>query len=232
MSFPTLGDFPDALPASFFSLCSTPPQAGFYLARVDGLWALCHSGEKPFFVDFASAYYRHRGGTEFLPKAFKGMVGAHLFDGTAGWARDSWLLAYRGFKLTLCERHPALFVLLEQAVQQARRLPLTAAVAERITVIFGESADVLCARASDFDAVYLDPMYPQREKSAKVKKDMQILHALLATDANNGDALLCAAQMGGANRIVVKRPKGAPFLADKKPHHSLHAPNTRFDIYV
>lgn len=210
--FPVLHNTPEHCLKTAFSCHETAPENAYYLAQIDGQWSLCHSQDKqPFTIDFSSTYYRHRGGTEYLPKAFKGMAGGTIFDATAGWARDSWLLAYRGFQMTLCERHPALFIMLKQGIAQAQTLPLTAEVAARMNIVFGEAANLLRARASEFDAVYLDPMYPQREKSAKVKKDMQILHALLADHVNNGDDLLLAAQEGGAKRIIVKRPKGAPY---------------------
>lgn len=188
--------------------------------------------QKPVHIDFSDAYYRHRGGTEYLPKAFKHMAGGSILDATAGWARDAWLLAYRGFHLTLCERHPALYLLLQQGIAHAQQIAITADVAARLQVEYEESEQYIHRNGANFDAIYLDPMYPQREKSAKVKKDMQILHELMTPYPNNGDSLLLAARESGCPRIVVKRPQGAPFLANLTPHHSLNAPNTRFDIYL
>lgn len=183
----------------------------------------------PLTIDFASAYYRARGGSEHLPKTLRGMAGAHVADATAGWARDAWLLAYRGFRVTLIERQPLLFTLLEQGIVRAQAESATAAVAARMDVVCADSSDYLAAR--HFDAVYLDPMYPVREKKSKVKKDMQILHVLLGDVANDHDALLSGARHSARRRVIVKRPQSAPYLAQARPDWQIHAPNTRFDIY-
>lgn len=218
-----------------FDILDAAPPAGFYLAQNgQGLWQLCGAEIAPQSIDFSTAYYRHRGGTEYLPKAFKGMAGGRILDATAGWARDAWLLAYRGFEVRLCERNPYLYVLLKQGIEQAQQQALTAAVAARLSLSYGDSRNLLAAAAS-FDAVYLDPMYPKRQKSAKVKQDMQVLQALLGEDsADQADnaALLQAALAGGCARVVVKRPAAAAPLGELRPHHSIHAPNTRFDVYL
>lgn len=226
------------LPADLqaFELMASPPDSGFYLTQnPQGLWQLCQAGQKPLLIDFSSAHYRHRGGTEYLPKAFKGMSGASILDATAGWGRDAWLLAYRGFHLCLCERNPYLYVLLKQGIEQAKQLPLTAAVANRMRIIHDDSRQFLAAHGREFDAIYLDPMYPQRQKSAKVKKEMQILHELLGADAGeqaDNAELLQTALHSGCAKIVVKRPQTAAALAALAPHHSIEAPNTRYDVYL
>lgn len=231
-----LGSYPPAAEEKAWQILQQMPAQDFYLAQnPQGLWQLCREGIKPLHIDFSGAHYRHRGGTEYLPKAFKGMAGGSIIDATAGWGRDAWLLAYRGFRLTLCERNPYLYILLKQAVEQARELPLTAAVAARIEIVHHDSRDFLTASGAQADAIYLDPMYPQRQKSAKVKKDMQILHALLGADAgeqSDNAQLLDSALNSGCPRIVVKRPHSAEHLGGIAPHHSIEAPNTRFDIYL
>lgn len=183
----------------------------------------------PATIDFRSPYYRARGGSEHLPKALRGMAGAHIADATAGWARDAWLLAYRGFRVTLIERQPLLFALLEQGIRHAQSDRVIADVASRLDVIHADSRDHL--RRHTFDAVYLDPMYPARDKSGKVKKDMQILHLLLAETPNHGDELLICAQSAARRRVIVKRPQSAPYLAAQTPDWQINAPNTRFDVY-
>lgn len=211
-----------------------PPADGarFHLARAaDGRLYLM-DGQKQFTpatIHFADAYYRHRGGTEYLPKALRGMAGAHIADATAGWARDAWLLAYRGFQVTLIERHPLLFALLEQGIARAREESATQEVAARLSVIHADSRAYLQRAA--FDAVYLDPMYPARDKSGKVKKDMQILHSLLAGADGQTEDLLASALASARQRVIVKRPQGAAFLGAREPDWQISAPNTRFDVY-
>ena len=102
--------------------------------------------------------------------------------------------------------------------------------------------------------VYLDPMFPPRTKSAAVKKNMQILHSLLATttpvgagttipseqqphhhDDDNVDeaALLQAALSLAQARVVVKRPLHLPTgLADSTPSYSVKGSTHRWDVYL
>ncbi len=74
-------------------------------------------------------------------------------------------------------------------------------------------------------------MYPERKKSALVKKEMQILQHLLGKDENSAELLKTALNYA-KDRVVVKRPLHAPFLLDKKPAASINSKKTRFDIYL
>ena len=81
-----------------------------------------------------------------------------------------------------------------------------------------------------FDVVYLDPMFPHREKSALVKKEMQIFKEIVGADADSDD-LFPIARSVAKKRVVVKRPSKAEFLANKKPTYSVTGRSSRFDIY-
>ncbi len=203
----------------------------FYLMRLAGRWHLCDKQARftQFAVDFGAPYYRCRGGTEYLPKAFKGMRGAQLADLTAGWGRDAWLLAYRGFSVTLYERDPYLAFLLEDALRNARHNPRLAIIAERLTLCHGDALEKLDGL---FDGIYLDPMFPARQKRAQVKKPMQILHLLLGEETSDGAALLERALLHARKRVAVKRPRGAPSLGERKPHYRVEAPRMRVDMYL
>jgi 16S rRNA (guanine1516-N2)-methyltransferase len=79
--------------------------------------------------------------------------------------------------------------------------------------------------------VFLDPMFPPREKSALVKKEMRAFHDVVGAD-DDADALLAPALALAKHRVVVKRPGYAEFLAGKKPTMSIEGKNNRFDVYV
>ena len=79
--------------------------------------------------------------------------------------------------------------------------------------------------------VYLDPMFPERKKSAQVKKEMQIFHALIGADLD-ADQLLENALERANYRVVVKRPRIAPFLNNQKPSYQLEGKSSRYDIYT
>ena len=82
------------------------------------------------------------------------------------------------------------------------------------------------------EVIYLDPMFPPRTKSAKVKKEMRLFHQLLGADPD-AEAMLPLARQVASRRVVVKRPRLAPLLhPDISCHHSLKGKANRFDIYL
>lgn len=157
----------------------------------------------------------------------------HLIDATAGLGHDGLLLAWLGAHVTLVERHPMLWALLQASLEQARQHTEMVAVCARIQIVHAESTDYLAEHQAD--VVYLDPMFPvvesARNKVALVKKDMQLLHRLLHADGVDlGEQLLPLAQHA-AKRVVVKRPRHAPALANQTPHHQWMGDACRFDAY-
>ena len=74
-------------------------------------------------------------------------------------------------------------------------------------------------------------MFPSRDKSALVKKEMRIFKEILGTDGDS-DKLLEAALPKAKHRVVVKRPRKSPHLIDKKPTYIMEGKANRFDIYV
>ena len=165
-----------------------------------------------------------------------------LIDATAGLGHDSLLMAHLGAEVTLIERHPILFTLLEDARETALQDAFLTKAASRINLVFSDSADYLKKQKEEgnsVDVVYLDPMFPQRDqnqqaekKQAQVKKQMQLLHLILPEDGEMdlGDNLLAFAQKI-AKRVVVKRPRLAVFLAGKEPNHQWQGDACRFDAY-
>ena len=81
------------------------------------------------------------------------------------------------------------------------------------------------------DVIYLDPMFPERQKSGLVKKKFQLIHYLEAP-AENEEALMRAAIAARPFKIVVKRPAKGPYLAGLKPSYSLDGKAIRYDCYV
>ncbi len=166
-----------------------------------------------------------------------------ILDATAGLGHDGLLLAWLGARVTLLERHPVLFALLESSLEQARQDPLLADTSQRIELLHVDAEQFLIQDMSvfahDYDVIYLDPMFPQRDaaqkqqkKQAQVKKQMQLLHVLLPVDGimDLGENLLRLAQQK-SKRVVVKRPKHAVFLADQSPQHQWQGDACRFDAY-
>ena len=165
-----------------------------------------------------------------------------LIDATAGLGHDTLLMAHLGAEVTLIERHPILFTLLEDSKAQAENDPFLAKVVSRIHLVFSDSIEYLkqsIAENKIVDVVYLDPMFPHRDqnqqaikKQAQVKKQMQLLHMLLPEDGEMdlGDYLLVLAQQI-AKRVVVKRPRLAVFLNQQATDHQWQGDACRFDAY-
>ena len=165
-----------------------------------------------------------------------------LIDATAGLGHDTLLMAHLGANVTLIERHPILFTLLEDSKKQAESDPFLSKVVSRIHLVFSDSNTYLQQHIDEHktvDVVYLDPMFPQRDqnqqaikKQAQVKKQMQLLHMLLPEDGEMdlGDHLLVLAQQI-AKRVVVKRPRLAIFLNDQSTDHQWLGDACRFDAY-
>ena len=154
---------------------------------------------------------------------------SHILDATGGLGRDAYTLAALGATVVLCERQPLIAALLQDARQRALASPTQAPAAQRITIHEAEALTLLRSGAH-WDAVYLDPMYPEDGKTALPGKEMQLFRELTGGDAD-ADALLDAA-LRAAPRVAVKRPSKAPWLAAREPAASLPGSQLRFDLYL
>ena len=104
----------------------------------------------------------------------------------------------------------------------------------RMQLVEGDSIDhlrMLGETGERPDVIYLDPMFPERQKSGLVKKKFQLIHYLEAP-AENEEALMQAAIAARPFKIVVKRPAKGPYLAGLKPSYSLDGKAIRYDCYV
>ena len=163
---------------------------------------------------------------ELLVKAarVKGVERPRAVDATAGLGEDSLLLAAAGFEVTLCEADPVIAALLEDALARAAAHEVLGPVVARMH---------LAALRESPDVVYLDPMFPGRTKSAKVKKKFQLIHGLeCPTDPMDEEALLRAALAARPRKVVIKRPVKGPYLAGAKPSHSIAGKAVRYDCLV
>jgi 16S rRNA (guanine1516-N2)-methyltransferase len=191
-------------------------------------------------VDFASealTFRRLHGGgkKEAIAKAvgLKGQVGLSVLDATAGLGRDAFVLASLGCKLQLIERSPVVAALLADGLKRAVHSDeLALWLPQRMTLLHGIAIEIMTTWTAERpEVVYLDPMFPHRKKSAAVKKEMRLFQQLLGPD-EDADALLKPALALALKRVVVKRPAGAPYLADKKPQIEMQGKANRFDIYT
>lgn len=211
---------------------------------------LCQQGERLEFrimgdseltgalwVDFDSADARRRSlrpGSELLIQAAKirqMKKNPLLIDATAGLGRDAFLLATHGFRVQMIEINPVVAALLADGLDRAGRLPHLQMIAGRIQLRRGNSLEIFVALDERPDVIYLDPMFPERTKSAKVKQNLRLLQ-YLDDHAIAPEELLHAALAVDARKVVVKRPLKGPPLAGRTPSYTLKGKAIRFDVYL
>jgi 16S rRNA (guanine1516-N2)-methyltransferase len=198
----------------------------------------------PVKVDFVNGSIGHRrryggGNGQAIAKAVgvSGVFLPSILDLTAGLGTDGFILASLGCDVGLVERNPIIYCLLEDGIRRAIDSGSTDEVLMeiigRLNLTENESIDFLSKLSKDkrADVIYLDPMFPRRQKAAKVKKEMQAFQSIVGDDPD-ADALLIKAMNVARYRVVVKRPNHARFLGQLKPTYSLKGKSTRFDIYV
>jgi 16S rRNA (guanine1516-N2)-methyltransferase len=194
----------------------------------------------PIFIDFVEGKNAHRrqfggGRGQPLAKAIGLKKGATptILDATAGFGRDAFVLANLGCKISLLERNPLIAALLEDALIRATDNAEIADVVGKMSVHNHDAIHYLSELEQPQypDVIYMDPMYPSRDKSALVKKDMRLLHQLAGPDMDS-EQLLTVARNSALKRVVVKRPKSAAFVGEQKPTTSIESKNTRYDVYL
>lgn len=189
-------------------------------------------------VDFVGGTLAHRrkfggGRGEAVAKAV-GIKGDYLptvIDATAGLGRDAFVLACVGCTVKLVERHPIVCALLEDGLSRAYQDPEIGDFMQQRMQLLPVRAITELTAATAADVVYLDPMYPHKQKSALVKKEMRVFQQLVGADLD-ADTLWQPAKQLARKRVVVKRPDYAPFLAEHTPDFSHTTKNHRFDIYL
>lgn len=189
------------------------------------------------FVEGAVAHRRKFGGGrgQAIAKAagLKQGVTPTVLDGTAGLGRDAFVLASLGCTVSLVERHPVVAALLDDGLNRAYQdAEIGGWMQQRMHLLPCHHIELLADEMADsVDVVYLDPMYPHREKSALVKKEMRVFQTLVGSD-DDADALLAPALQIASKRVVVKRPDYAEDLAGVKPSTVIETKKNRFDVYV
>jgi 16S rRNA (guanine1516-N2)-methyltransferase len=131
----------------------------------------------------------------------------------------------------MIESNPVVAALLADGLQRAGRTPDLTAAAERIDLIAGDAREHLPALPVAPDVVLLDPMFPERVKSALVRQELRLLQ-LLDRKNCDPDELLRAALAVAAKKVVVKRPLKASPLAAVPPSYTRRGRAVRFDVYV
>lgn len=196
--------------------------------------------------------------SELLLQAAKLTADKRALDATAGFGHDSLILASTGAQVTMLEQQPLLALLLLVEQQKMASESNWQKLMARLTIVNSTAEAYLAssaAQAANYDTIYLDPMFPDDSygssttgKGAKVGKNMQALHGLVAPPTSEAETKLFelaqsaitnsakqdSVETGIENssrRLIVKRPISAPHLAGHSPDESWQNEVVRFDGY-
>ena len=185
------------------------------LALLDGTHAL------PFRLNGASLPTRGRGAPLLLRAC--GALGASpsVFDAFLGFGLDALQLAMAGCQVTGVEQNVVAWLM---AWELAQRLEI------EVDFQLGDGPQILNAGGDGrWDVVYLDPMFPARNKKALPGRAMQQLRALADGPATClADVIECA-RGHARQRVVLKRRLRDPNCG--VPTFQLKGRTVRFDVY-
>ncbi len=185
--------------------------------------------------DFEGMLHRVTNGRlahEMLVKAVKSeKEELRAIDATAGMGEDAFLLAAYGYDVTLYEQNPVVAALLKDALRRGKKHPILKEIVPRMHLLQGDSIEYLRKEMDPVDVIYLDPMFPKRQKSGLINKKLQLIQKLEPPCSTEKD-LFDAAIKANPSRIIVKRPLKSPFLDERKPSYDLKGKAIRYDCYV
>ena len=151
-------------------------------------------------------------------------------DATAGMGEDAFLLAAAGYEVTLYEQNPVIAALLRDALRRAKKQPALGEIVARMHLVEGDSIAGM-PQADAPDLIFLDPMFPARQKSGLINKKLQLIQRLEQPCVEE-DALFSAALAAHPKKIVVKRPLKGECLAGRAPSYSVKGKAIRYDCFV
>ena len=185
--------------------------------------------------DFENMLHRVTNGRlqhEMLVRAAKSdKPGRKAIDATAGMGEDAFLLAAQGYEVTLFEQNPVIAVLLKDALRRAKKHPVLKDIASRMNLVQDNSVEGMSKLLDPVDVIYLDPMFPARQKSSLINKKLQLIQKLEPPCSEETD-LFDAAISASPSKIIVKRPLTSEFLAGRKPSYTLNGKAIRYDCYT
>ena len=223
---------------------SIPEDYQGLILRVDSdgvsLRAGFESQTSPTSVNFLSRRLHHRVTTsnrnQGLPKAVgldKTREPISVLDVTAGLGIDAWSLAALGCQVHMLEKSGVMAALLFDGLRRANNEGNTGerAILERLCVTHADAHDFLMALTEKPDVITLDPMFPPRSKSAKVKKDMALMQQFLPVNEDLESLLTLAMQKAG-KRVVLKRPGKSEKNPAPKPDFQVPGKACHFQVYL
>ena len=165
-----------------------------------------------------------------LTRCLKGLQQKFIaLDATAGFGKDALEIAKneKCHSVLLVEREKWLFYLLKEGITNAETVEARKLI-NKFSIKNIDSYEHLGNSESNYDLIYIDPMFPGVGKS-KAKRTIQALRDL--TKEIETDGLLDLAIKKATKRVIVKRHRNSTYLEEIKPSHSIKGKIVRYDIY-
>ncbi len=97
-------------------------------------------------------------------------------------------------------------------------------------LIHGDAKDLIPTLNPEI--ILIDPMHPERKKSALVKQEMRFLREIVGTD-DDANELINIALKFAKKRVVLKWPQNASLPEDiRPPSHQIRGKTTRYDVFM
>lgn len=192
---------------------------------------------------------RDKIGSEPLIKAarIKGYKPQQLtiLDCTAGLGEDSFLLAAAGYKVIMYEANLMIASILEDALKRGSEDEKIKSIISNMKLFKGDSVIAMKnlnktkeALSNDINnsyeipgIIFLDPMFPKRQKKSLVKKKLQIIQKLESPCKNEKEMLKAAIDLQ-PKKIIIKRPIKGSYLGERKPTYSIYGSQIRYDCIL
>ena len=186
--------------------------------------ALCSPGNKrPFRLAEQNLHRRSVGARKGELARACGLNQGDLsvLDACAGFGTDGLTLSMLGCPVTLVEREPLIWILLQDFARSF----------DNTQVMFMDCKEALSGDES-WDVVYLDPMFPERKKNALPNQALQHLRYLTqgAQPPSDLTELIRLALSCAHNRVVVKRRLKDPVV--EGVNFQIKGKTVRFDVYL
>lgn len=187
-------------------------------------------------VDFlAPALLRRLNHLSYKKELILQSLGHHsqplkIIDATAGLGHDAAIFAARGHQVLMLERSKIIFALLNDGL--TRLMNAAHPLATHLQLLETDAHNYLAnLTPQTVDVIYIDPLFPERHKTALNQQNLRFLRQLTGDDPDAGTLLPLALRT--AKRVIVKRAQKSPYLNQQKPALEFSVPrgSSRFDVY-
>ena len=209
------------LPEGFALVSEALPDRGWYLFVDAGGLMLRTGRTERFRLPDVASDRRRRPRNSALARACDAGPGLRVLDATAGWGTDGLALAGLGCHVRMLEAHPQVFAMLDDHLRNS---------AMRVRAEWADARSRM--RGADverYDIVYLDPMFPPRNKTALPARPLQVLREIVGGEAPDVLELLELARRCARSRVVIKQRAHGPAVGD--PDWRVAGRTVRFDVY-